>query len=139
MSRITYNADSLKIMFLFEKTTRIRLKDFFVDDNNLTSFVVAKEDLGKAIGKNASNVKKLESLLKKKVRMIGFTESEVEFTKNLVHPLKVQVEFKEGVITLKSDDTKTKAFLIGRNQSNIKNNLTIIRKYFKHVQDLKVN
>ncbi|HIH41404.1 TPA: hypothetical protein HA239_03235 [Candidatus Woesearchaeota archaeon] len=125
-------------MTLFEKITRTRVKDYFIDSNNLMNFVVPQEMLGKAIGKHAANVRKMESMLKKKVRIIGFTESEAEFAKNLIHPLRAEVEFKEGVITMKADDTRTKAFLIGRNQSNIKNNLDIMRKYFKDVQDLKV-
>ncbi len=139
MSKITYNAQSLKIMSLFEKTTRARLKDYFVDDNDLMTFVVHEVQLGKAIGKQAANVKKLEHLLKRKIKILGFNPNPVKFTQNVVYPLKVLVNLEENVITIEAQDTKTKAFLIGRNQSNLKNNLKVIQKYFKEIKELKVN
>ena len=126
-------------MSLFEKTTRARLKDYFVDDNNTMTFVVHEVNLGKAIGKQAINVKKLENLLKRKIKILGFNPNPVKFTKNIVYPLKVEVEQQETVIVIKANDTKTKAFLIGRNQSNLKNNLKIIQKYFKEIKEIKVN
>ncbi len=58
MSKITYNADLLKIMSLFEKITRTRIKDCFIDNNSLLTFVVPDFQIGKAVGKNAVNVKK---------------------------------------------------------------------------------
>ena len=74
MSRI-YNAESLKIMTLFEKITRTRIKDYFIDDNNLQTFVVDEIVLGKAIGKQAVNVKKLQKLLNSKIRIVGFSNN----------------------------------------------------------------
>lgn len=138
MSRITYNADGLKIMSLFEKVTKTRVKDYFIDDNGLTTFVVDEVDIGKAVGKQAINVKKLESLLKKKVKIVGFNSVVVKFVRNLVYPLKLEIEENDGVINLKAQDTKTKGFLIGRNQANLKNNLKIIQKYFKNIEKLEV-
>lgn len=138
MSRIIYNAESLKIMSLFEKITKTRIKDYFVDNNDLQTFVVNEKDLGKAIGKQASNVKKLQSLFNKKIRIIGFTDDPVKFVKNLIYPIIAEIELNEDVISLSSQDTKTKSFLIGRNQSNLKNNLNIVQKYFKHIKKIEV-
>ena len=138
MSKITYNAQSLKIMTLFEKITRTRVKDYFLDDNDLHTFVVENVNLGKAIGKNASNVKKLQNLLKNKIRIIGFSNNIEKFVKNLIYPIKAEIEINNNLITLRSNDTKTKSFLIGRNKSNIKNNLNIIRKYFKNIEKIEV-
>lgn len=138
MSRITYNAELLKIMALFEKVTRAKLKDCFYDDNNLLTFVVNDYEIGKAIGKHAVNVKRLEQLLKKKVRILGFNPSLKEFARNLIYPISADINFNEGVLEFKGQDTKSKAFLIGRNKVNIKNNLNILRKYFKEVNDIKV-
>ncbi|MFH2021475.1 MAG: NusA-like transcription termination signal-binding factor [archaeon] len=138
MSKITYNADSLKLMSLFENVTRTRIKDYFVDDNDITTFVVDEVFLGKAIGKQAVNVKKLEQMLGKRIRMIGFNQDPAKFAKNLIYPMKAEIEVKENIIYLKGDSSSTKAMLIGRNQSNIKNNLNIIKKYFKEIVGLKV-
>ena len=70
MSKITYNAELLKIMMLFERITRAKLKDAFYDNNSLLTFIVAENEIGKAIGKKAVNVKKLERLLKRKIKIV---------------------------------------------------------------------
>ncbi len=137
MSR-TYNADSLKMMSLFERITRTRLKDYFKDNNDLQTFVVEEKDLGKAIGKQAANVKKLQKLLNQKIRIIGFNDDPVRFTNNLIYPLKARVELEDNKLVISSQDTKTKAFLIGRNKSNLNNNLKIIQKYFKDIKNIEI-
>lgn len=132
-----YNLELLKIMSLFEKVTRTRLKDCFFDDNDLLTFVVDAPYLGKAIGKRAANVKKLENLLKKKIKIVGFTDSPEKFVENLIYPIKAEVVKVDNLITIKGPDTKSKAILIGRNQSNLKNYKNIVNKYFKDIE-LKV-
>ncbi len=139
MSKITYNAELLKIMALFETVTRTGLKDCFIDDNNLLTFVVSDIEIGKAIGKNASNVKKIEELLKRKIKILSFNPSPVQFVKNLIYPVSdVEVEQQDKTIIIKGHDGRTKGFLIGREQSNIKNMLGIVQKYFKDIENLKV-
>ena len=137
MSRIVYNADDLKIMALFEKVAGTRLKDYFVDENNLMTFVVEEASVGKAIGKQAANVRRLELMLKRKIKILGFSQDPKKFLKNLLYPLSVEVE-GDDVLVIKAQDSKTKAFAIGRNQSNIKNNLGIMNKYFKEIKEIKV-
>jgi hypothetical protein len=39
---------------------------------------------------------------------------------------------------IEGQDGKTKGFLIGRNQSTIKNNLDIVKKYFREIENIKV-
>ena len=138
MSKIKYNADLLKIMFLFEKITRTRLKDCFIDNNQLLTFVVPSFQIGKAVGKNAVNVKKLENLLKRKIKIVAFNPSAVLFIKNLIYPITAEVEKQNNVIIIKASDMKSRAFLIGRNQVNLKNNLKITKKYFKEIENIKV-
>lgn len=137
MSRIVYNADDLKIMALFEKVAGTRLKDYFVDENSLMTFVVDEVNVGKAIGKQAANVRRLELMLKRKIKILGFNQDPKKFLKNLLYPLTVEVE-GDDVLIIKAQDSKTKAFAIGRNQSNIKNNLGIMNKYFKEIKEIKV-
>jgi len=139
MSKITYNAELLKIMSLFENLTRTALKDCFIDDNNLLTFVVSDIEIGKAIGKNASNVKKLEMLLKRKIKILAFNPSPVAFVKNLIYPVTdAEVEQQDKTIIIKGHDSRTKGFLIGREQSNIKNMIGIVKKYFKDIEQIRV-
>ncbi|NTV24524.1 MAG: NusA-like transcription termination signal-binding factor [Nanoarchaeota archaeon] len=142
MSKITYNLELMNLMNLFEKVTRTRVKDCFIDESNessLLTFVVQDYDVGRAIGKQAANVKHLESMLKKRVRILGFNNSPVQFVKGLIYPVQdAEIELSEGTIIIKAKDAKTKGFLIGRNQSALKNNLDIVQKYFKDVHQIKI-
>ena len=138
MSKRLYNAQLLKTMTLFEKVTRTRLKDCFVDNNQLMTFVVTELYIGKAIGKNASNVKKLENLLKRKIKIIAFNPSPIKFVKNLIYPIIAEIDMQDQTILIKGQDTKTKGILIGRNQSNLSNNLEIVQKYFKDIKNIRV-
>ena len=68
MSKIVYDSDLLKLMNLFEQITKANLKDCFVDDNGLLTFIVQEGEIGKAIGKKAVNVKNLEKMLNRKIK-----------------------------------------------------------------------
>ncbi|MEM3374616.1 MAG: NusA-like transcription termination signal-binding factor [Candidatus Woesearchaeota archaeon] len=132
MSKITYNAEILKLMSLFEKITKTHIKDCFIDNSNLLTFVVNDFELGKAIGKQAVNVKKIESMLKRKIKILGFNNNPVQFIKNLIYPITdVEINQKENIFFVKAKDIKVKGILIGREQSNIKNLNDIFQKYFK--------
>jgi N utilization substance protein A len=138
MSKITYDAQLLKLMPLFERVTRTRVKDVFYDDNELLTFVVPQKDIGKAIGKNASNVKKLKGMLKRNIKIVAFNSSPTKFVENLIYPIKAQVEKQGNTIVIKGNDTKSKGILIGRNKSNIINTQNIVNKYFKDIEEIKV-
>jgi len=84
-------------------------------------------------------VKRLENLLKRKIKIVAFNPSVLQFVKNLIYPLtEVEVEQKDNTIFIKGHDMKTKSFLIGRDQSNIKNTIDIVKKYFKEIETIKV-
>ncbi len=138
MSKIKYDAQLLKLMTLFERVTRTHVKDAFYDNNELLTFVVPQKDIGKAIGKNASNVKKLKDMLKRNIKIVAFNSSPTKFVENLIYPIKARVEKQENTITIAGNDTKTKGILIGRNKSNIKNTEKIVKKYFKTIEEIKV-
>lgn len=127
------------VMALFDKITRVPLKDCFEDKNQLLTFVVDFQDIGKAIGKNAVYVRRLEQLLKRRVRIMGFHPDLQECLKNIISPLRVSsIELQEGILLLKSDDRKTKSLLIGRNAQNLRNIEEIVKRYFQYIIEVKV-
>jgi len=138
MSKITYDTQLLKIMFLFEKVTRTKLKDCFYDDKEILTFVVDQPQIGKAIGKNASNVKKLKDLLKKNIKIVAYNDNIIRFVENLIYPIKAQVRKEGNDIIIGGKDTKTKGILIGRNRSNLENLKSITKKYFKDIENIHV-
>src|SRR3989338_10556762 len=93
--KIKYDAQLMKLMAFFESATRARLKDCFIDSNGILTFIVA-DSIGLAIGKNGSTAKKLESALKRKIKIVAFSETLEEFLRNLLMPLKIRgVELNE--------------------------------------------
>ena len=138
MSLIKYDNKSLKIMSLFEKITRTRLKDSFVDDNELLTFIIEEGQIRKAVGKQAVNVKKLEKLLNRKIKILEFNTNIINFIKNLIYPLKARdIKQDNEEIVLVGPDVKTKGLLIGKNAKNLRNTETIVKKYFP-IKEIKV-
>lgn len=133
-----YDNQTLKTMSLFEKITRSRIRDMFIDDNELMTFIVEKGQLGKAVGKKAENVKKLEKLLNRKIKILEINPELIGFVKNLIFPLKAkEIKKEDKIITIEGPDTKTKGLLIGKNAKNLRNTEKIVKKYFE-IEEIKV-
>ena len=126
----------MKYIALFESLTGAKVKDCIVNDNIF--FIVHENEMGKAIGKQGSNIKRVENTLKKKIKLAEFNNDVSQFIQNLIYPLKAK-EIKEegGVVTIYIDDRKTKGMLIGRDRHNINSIKDIVKRYFK-VEEIKV-
>jgi|TARA_B100000959_G_C14661579_1_gene492630 N utilization substance protein A len=137
VARIKYNIDVMKYISLFESLTGAKLKDCIADDN--VTFIVQENEMGKAIGKKGINIKKIESVLKKKIRLIEFNSNISQFVANLTYPFKAQdVKEEDGVVIIYGPDTKTKGMIIGRDRHNIKWINDIVKRYFD-VKEVKVD
>ncbi len=129
MTKIKYDINLIKFISLFETLTRARVKDCI--DSNILMFVVKQGEIGKAIGKKASNIKKIENILKRKIKIVEFNDDVVVFVKNLIAPLKAEKITKEdNVITISDVNNQTKAKLIGRESKNLKEYKKIVSRYF---------
>ena len=137
MTRIKYDFNHMKYMALFEKITRTSLKDCIIDENHIT-FIINKDEIAKAVGKNGSKVKLLEKKLGKKIKIIKFDDDCVQFTQNLIYPLnRIRIDKVEDKIIITGQDTKTKALLIGRNSQNLRKLESIIKRFF-NITEIKV-
>jgi N utilization substance protein A len=139
MERIKYDMSLMKTMSLFETLTRTELKDCIIDKNSMLLFVVDEANMSRAIGREGANVKKIEGLLNRKIKILGYTPDLLQFVKNVLYPLRVNgVMEQDGIITIDGSDSRTKGLLIGKNSQNLKNNLSIIQRYFDQVKEIKV-
>jgi len=130
MVNIKYDFASLKIMTLFERITRARIKDVIIEDA-MMYFVVQPGEMAKAIGKQGANIKKLQTKFQKKIRIVEYNILPELFLVNLIKPLKVENSMLEGKkIVLISAETSTKGKIIGRNRSNLNKYLKIVKRYF---------
>ena len=136
MIKIKYDIDLMKFISLFESISRVNVKDCISGEPLI--FVVNQGDIARAIGKNASNIRRVENLLKKKIKVVEFNDDVCEFVRNLIAPLKVaEVSKDENKIMIKDPDTKTKGMIIGRDSTNLKKTKDIVLRYFQ-VEDILV-
>ncbi|MBC7128853.1 MAG: NusA-like transcription termination signal-binding factor [Thermoplasmatales archaeon] len=99
------------------------------------TFIVEKGRLGKAVGKEAKNIKKLEEIFKKEVRIVEYDTDIKQFIVNLFKPFKLdkiifdEKEKKASVVVNPNDKGKA----IGKDGRNIK----IIREIAKRHHDIE--
>ena len=136
MNRIKYDSDLMKVIILFESMTGAKVKDCIANDRLI--FIIEENDMGKAIGRNGSNIKRMENMLKKKIKLVEFSSDVLRFTRNMIYPVEAHDMKQEGgVITLRGKDTTTKAMLIGRERQNINHMTEILKRYFD-IKEIKV-
>jgi transcription termination/antitermination protein NusA len=116
----------------FENYTHTKVKDCFEDENGAVVFIVNEGEIGKAIGKAGSNVKKLSFKMKKRLRVIEYSANVVKFVRNVIMPVRAKdVNEEEGKILIIVENNQDKAMLLGRNKSKLKEINEIVKKYFK--------
>lgn len=126
----------MKFMSIFDTITQTKLKDCI--EYGYLVFIVQENQIAKAIGKNGNNVRQLQNILKKKVKIVEFNPDPVIFTRNLITPLKAKdIKIDGNVIIIEGNDTKTKGLLIGRNAKNLREYEAIVKRYFP-IEEIKV-
>ena len=136
MTRIKYNLDLIQYISLFESLTGAKVKDCISNDNII--FIVHENEMGRAIGKQGSNIKRVENAIKKKIKLVEFNSDISQFITNYIYPLKVnEIKEENGIVSINSNDTKTKGMLIGRDRKNINLTTDIVKRYFD-ITEIKV-
>jgi N utilization substance protein A len=137
MSKIVIDSATLQCMSFFEKSTGAHIKDCVVAPE-LVTFIVLPGEMGKAIGKSGANIRRVESVLKRKVRVVEFADDLAAFIKNMASPLEVANVIIEGnIATIEAADYKTRGLLIGRAAQNLRSMEAIVKRYFP-VEEIKV-
>ncbi len=137
MTRIKFDMNIIQLMSMIQRITKCDIKDC-IDLNDYYLIVVAQGQVGKAIGKGGVNVKKIEHALKKKAKLVEFSNIAEQFIKNLVFPLKIkEVLEDQQIMTIIPVDMKTRGYIIGRNASNLRQTESIVKRYFP-IKELKV-
>jgi len=115
-----------------ERITRVRVKDCFKDDDDETIyFIVHRGEMGKALGKGGVNVKKVQQILDKKIRVIEYNDDLAAFVRNVIYPVEVEeVKVDENTVIIKDSRKKTKSLLIGRESRNLNILKRAVRRFF---------
>lgn len=133
MTRLILNQETMGLSSLMERITKAKVKDCFTAEEGTIYFVVAPGELGKAIGKGASNIKRLQHELQRKIRVIEYSDNVVEFVKNIIYPLRVQsVKEEQDTVVIQETNKKAKSLLIGRQGRNLKLINRAVKRFFPH-------
>jgi N utilization substance protein A len=123
--------ETLRCMQLFESVTSVRAKEVLEEDTVV--FLVDKGKLGQAIGKGAHRLKRLEELLKKKVKIVEFDDEE-NFIRNLFKPFPLtSLDIRDetaGRVAYVSVEPKDKGKAIGERGKNLHIVKKLVRKYY---------
>jgi N utilization substance protein A len=136
MSEIVLSNETVQYINLASKYSGASILDCVVEDDRVI-FIVAKGQLGIAIGSKAKNLEKLRTLFKKIVKFVEFDEDKTRFVENLCKPYnvtKVSFEENENISVARIEvNPRDKSKLIGKGGRNI----NMIRKMAKRHHQIK--
>ena len=138
----------MKLITLFESMTGAKVKDCISNADmrgsrrdslaNSLIFIMEENEMGKAIGKNGVHIKRMENMLKKKIKLVEFSSDVLQFVKNMIYPIEIfDVKQENDDLIIHAKDTHTRAMLIGRERQNINHLNDIVRRHF-NVKEMKV-
>lgn len=122
--KIKLSNEKLRLIALFEELTGVTPRDYVESgEGKRITYVVSKGDMGKAIGENGRNIKKVRQKLGKDVDLVEYSEDPKEFLENIFAAVKLQnveiIEEEGGESLLVDVDDTDKGRAVGRNGWNI--------------------
>jgi transcription antitermination factor NusA-like protein len=125
----------MRYINLFGKTTKVQTTKVFTYNNQIV-FAVPKAKVSVAIGKDAVNVKKMNEILRKKIKVVAMpavddNEGIVKFIEDVVAPVEFNgAEVKEESVVVNAG-RESKAALIGRGRQREKELGDVLKNFFK--------
>ncbi|MFA4960624.1 MAG: hypothetical protein WC548_03070 [Candidatus Pacearchaeota archaeon] len=124
----------MRYINLFSRISNVSTKNCFVYNGQIV-FAVPSAQVSQAIGRDATNVKKLRDILRKKIKIVAMPakdnkEGIAKFVGSVVEPLEFNsIEVKDSSITINAG-RQSKAALIGRNRTREKELSDVLKNYF---------
>jgi len=131
----------MRYINLFSKTTGVQTTKVFTYNNQIV-FAVPKAKVSTAIGKGAINAKRLNDILRKKIKVVTMPEIDSnegisKFVEETVAPIEFnKIEVKENSIVVTAG-RESKAALIGRNRTREKELADVLKNFF-HIAKFKI-
>ena len=133
----TFDMQFIRYINLFSKVTRVSPKHCFAY-NNMLVFIVPKMAVELALGRDASNLKKLSEILGKRIRVLAEPSDKKDiqhFLSVLVSPIQFEkLEIKTGTsgeeIIITAGGLENKSMLIGRGRARENELKAVVEQYF---------
>ena len=126
----------MKYIAFFESITGVTVIDCILDrEKNRLIFLVKKGYVGKAVGKNGINIKRLNKLTGKNIEVVEYSEKIDGLIKNSLFPATVQsIRLSKNIngkkVVYVSVPSKEKGLAIGKEGRNISRAILILKRYF---------
>ena len=133
---IKLTMDQMRKISLFQKITKVTPRDCLDDEKqDRLIFVVNEGKMGLAIGKNGSNIKSLQNLLKRNIELVEYFNDPIKFLKNLLNAklinevkISTRVDGSSQAIVLVSPNNK--GLVVGRAGRNAEKARLLAKRYF---------
>lgn len=127
----TLDMQDIRYLNLFEKIMKVRTR-FCLKYKEALVFCVPKPLVSKAIGEGGRNIKKMNYILGKRIRVVAVpqgTQDMEYFIRSIVNPVVFKaLEVKDNEVVLSAGASK--AALIGRNKKRLQEMQKIVRGFF---------
>jgi N utilization substance protein A len=136
MPEIKLSSDQLSLISMFQGMTGATARDCVIDDKrNRVIFVVSKGQMGLAIGREGSSVKKIERAVRRPVEVVEWADDVEGLVKNslgarFVHEVRVgdRPDGTKGVVVVV--DSRKKGAVLGLGGKNAEKVRLLARRYF---------
>jgi N utilization substance protein A len=134
LPEIKLTPDELKYMAVFQDVTGAVSKDCIIDEENNRIIILVKQgQMGMAIGKGGSNVKKLKKILGKEIEVVEYDENLEALVKNIMSPARVRsvklVQGNSKKVVYINVEPSDKGLAIGKNGRNVVRAKLILKRY----------
>ena len=132
--KLTIDNETFRFLNAFGTLTGVSAVDCFENKSEIV-YVVEPGKIGVAVGKGGSNIKKVEGLLKKSIRLIEYSNDPTTFIRNVIYPMKVKNVYistkstREKVINIEAD-ARLKKTLMRDSKKLYKLLSTLVERHF---------
>lgn len=132
---IKFTSEEMRFITFFEGMTGARIHDCVInDDSTMVTFVVKKGDVGLAIGKGGSKIRKAKQLIGKSIEVVEYSDDPVEFIKNTFSPAKINeiniIEQEGKRIAVVTVEIQDKGIAVGRKGRKIQNAKKLAQRHY---------
>ncbi|MBS3094443.1 hypothetical protein J4474_02155 [Candidatus Pacearchaeota archaeon] len=130
----TIDMQMMRYLNIFSRIAHVETQFCFKYNEGLV-FCVPKQDLSRALGRNAENVRQISQMIRKRVKIVacprGIQDAK-EFVENVVSPIQFKdLQVTPDEIIINAGGIQSKAALFGRNKKRFEEMQEVLRNYFK--------
>ena len=133
---IKLTMDQMRKISLFQNITKVTPRDCIDDEKqDRLIFVVNEGKMGLAIGKNGSNIKSLQNLLKRNIELVEYFNDPIKFLKNLlnaklINEVKISKRADGSPQAIVLVNPNNKGLVVGRAGRNAEKARLLAKRYF---------